>query len=433
MTSILLVDDERQFVRTTAEILAEEGYSTATAESLAEARVRFSESEFDVLLVDLMLPDGNGLELLEELGDKRPRLVIIVTGQPGIKSVVRELHGPGLEYLIKPIDITDLTLRLGRIDVTATPAAPGAGKLVGDSEAMQLVNEQIRQVAGTDTSVLISGESGTGKELVAEAIHQLSGRSGQFLPVNCGALTRDLLTSELFGHERGSFTGASKRHQGVFERADGGTLFLDEITEMPIDQQPHLLRALETNRITRVGGDKEIPFTARIVAASNRDLIAAIEDATFREDLYFRLSIFPIELPPLRKRTGDVSLLARTFLAQLNSKYGTQKFLPDETLERLESWHWPGNVRELKHTLHRFFIRTSDNDGAISLPTDFSLDVNNGTARRSLEGRKISDVEQELIQSTLEHFKGDKRASAESLGISLKTLYNRLREYGVDT
>ncbi len=432
MTSILLVDDERQFVRTTAEILAEEGYITATAESLAEARVRFSECEFDVLLVDLMLPDGNGLELLEELGDKRPRLVIIVTGQPGIKSVVRELHGPGLEYLIKPIDITDLTLRLGRIDVTATPAAPGDGKLVGDSEAMQLVNEQIKQVAGTDTSVLISGESGTGKELVAEAIHQLSGRSGQFVPVNCGALTRDLLTSELFGHERGSFTGASKRHQGVFERADGGTLFLDEITEMPIDQQPHLLRALETNRITRVGGDKEIPFTARIVAASNRDLIAAIENATFREDLYFRLSIFPIELPPLRSRTGDVSLLAHTFLAQLNSKYGTQKFLPDETLERLGNWHWPGNVRELKHTLHRFFIRTSDHDGAISLPTDFSLDVNNGTARRSLEGRKISDVEQELIELTLEHFKGDKRASAESLGISLKTLYNRLREYGVD-
>ena len=431
MTSILLVDDERQFVRTTAEILAEEGYITATAESLAEARVRFSESEFDVLLVDLMLPDGNGLELLEELGDKRPRLVIIVTGQPGIKSVVRELHGPGLEYLIKPIDITELTLRLGRIDVTATPAAPDDSKLVGDSKAMQLVNEQIRQVAGTDTSVLISGESGTGKELVAEAIHQLSGRNGQFVPVNCGALTRDLLASELFGHERGSFTGASKRHQGVFERAEGGTLFLDEITEMPIDQQPHLLRALETNRITRVGGDREISFSACIVAASNRDLIAAIENETFREDLYFRLSIFPIELPPLRQRTGDVSLLAQTFLAQLNRKYDTHKSLPDETLERLESWHWPGNVRELKHTLHRFFIRTSDSDGAISLPTDFSPDVNSSAARKNLEGRKISDVEQELIQRTLEHFKGDKRASAESLGISLKTLYNRLREYGV--
>lgn len=436
MPRLLLVDDEINFLTATADILTEYGHEVATADSLGAARDKLRSDSFDVLLVDLMLPDGNGLELLELDADRRPARVILMTGQPGIKSLVKDLTGPGLDYLIKPIDIADLLEKLKAPAEESAESSPRSAQnsasktiLLGDSSAMQRVKQQIAQVAGMDTTVLINGESGTGKELVAQAIHQESGRAGELVPVNCGAFSSELLGSQLFGHEKGAFTGATKRHNGVFERSADGTLFLDEITEMPIDQQPHLLRALETSRITRVGGEQEIPVTCRVVAASNRSLSEAIEDGRLREDLYFRLSIYPIELPPLRARHGDIPALAQSFLDDLNAKYDTTKSLPDSSVENLEGWHWPGNVRELKHVIHRHYIDCSEPDGELVVPTKFATDVTAGSNAAISPGRSIGEVEKELIMATLEHCDGDKPSAAKMLGISLKTLYNRLGSY----
>ena len=293
---------------------------------------------------------------------------------------------------------------------------------------MREVFDQIRQVAPMDCTVLINGESGTGKELVARAIHRASRRSGALVPVNCGALTQELIASELFGHEKGSFTGANRRHLGVFERATGGTLFLDEITEMPIAQQPHLLRALETRRVTRVGGEAELPFDARVVTASNRSIAQSLDEGRLREDLYFRLSVFPIALPALRERMEDVPLLANAFLDELNEEQGTAKRFSERGMDRLMAWHWPGNVRELRHAVHRAFIVTPEPCGELRIPDSVSVTpVASDDGLRA--GRSIRDVERQLIECTLDHLGGDKRASAEMLGISLKTLYNRLAEW----
>ncbi len=432
MASILLVDDEQSFLQSTSEILSLHEHTVVTADCIGSASQIIAEREFDVLLVDLMLPDGSGLELLEKFGDKRPRQVIVITGQPGIKNVIQDLHGPGLDYLIKPLDLSELLQLVERgtkREEDGSTAMLHSGLLVGESSVMLRVYEQIKQVSLTDTTVLITGESGTGKELVAEAIHLQSRRTGEFVPVNCGALTSELLASELFGHEKGSFTGANKRHIGVFERAEQGTLFLDEITEMPIEQQPHLLRALESNRITRVGAEKETAFNSRVVTASNRNLAEAIEDGALREDLYFRLSIFPINLPPLRERKGDISLLAALFLDKLNERYSTSKSLSSQSLAYLEAWHWPGNVRELKHIIHRYYISSPEADAQIDLPERFAMDMSTNRGDALLPGRSIQEVEKELILNTLEHCNGDKPAAAEMLGVSLKTLYNRLASY----
>ncbi len=434
MASILLIDDEQSFAAGVAELLRVQGHSVVTADSLSAARQVLDQQSWDLMLIDLMLPDGNGLELLDELGDARPKQVVIITGHPGIKNTIRDLHGPGLGYLTKPIDVKEIiSIADGLEEARESGVELHFGVLVGESAPMQALYEQIRQVAPTDTTVLINRESGTGKELVARALHTQSRRPGQFLAINCGALSKDLVASELFGHEKGSFTGANKRHVGAFERATTGTLFLDEITEMPIEQQPHLLRALETQTITRVGGEAEIPYDARIVTASNRDLGSAIEDGVLREDLYFRLNIFPISLPPLRERKSDIGLLAGEFLAQLNRKYGAQKVLDADGVGRLEAWHWPGNVRELQHTVHRCFITTTAPDAVLEIPEKFAVDVAGSKADPLAPGRSIKQVEKDLILNTLAHFEGNRAAAAETLGISLKTLYNRLTEYDQDT
>jgi DNA-binding NtrC family response regulator len=300
------------------------------------------------------------------------------------------------------------------------------GQLLGASDAMRTVYEQIRQVAPTNSTVFIQGESGTGKELVADAIHRLSDLGGAFVPVNCGGLSGELVSSQLFGHEKGSFTGANKRHAGFFERANNGTLFLDEITEMPIEMQTHLLRVLETSRVLRVGAEEEIDVDVRLIAATNQDPLQAVKDSALREDLYFRLSVFPIALPPLRERRGDVSLLANHFLAQLNTSNDTGHEFSKEALAALEKHSWPGNVRELKHAIHRAYIMATD--GVIHAPDRFD-DALPADVEGLRVGRSIADVEKDLIMATLEQYQGDKKAAAASLGVSLKTLYNRLREY----
>jgi len=433
MAHILIVDDEEAFASGMAEFLELKGHSATAAFSLEEARLSLAEQHPDVVLLDLMLPDGSGLELFDAFEANPPRKIIIITGHSSIKSLIGAVAGEGVMYMKKPIESRDLEgilNALGEEDKSVPnevkPGSEHFGLLLGDSEAMKSLYKTIQQVAGTDSTVLIQGESGTGKELVAEAIHQLSGRNGKFIPVNCGGLTQDLVSSQLFGHEKGSFTGADQRHSGFFERAHKGTLFLDEITEMPLDMQTHLLRVLESGKLLRLGSERELAVDTRLLTATNRDPTKAVKDGLLREDLYFRLRVFPLVLPPLRERKGDVSLLAERFLAQLNEQNGTQKCLSPEALAQLEKHTWPGNVRELKHTIHRAYIMAEES--IVNVPERFDEDLPGQIEGLSV-GRSIADVEKDLILSTLEHFDQDKKAAAATLGVSLKTLYNRLKVY----
>jgi DNA-binding NtrC family response regulator len=402
---------------------------------LETARLLLGGTPPDVLLLDLMLPDGNGLELLEELRESPVKRVVLITGHPGIKSLIKNLSGPSVSYLTKPIGSTEL-LRMVEAEAEApTPASAHDsgnlhfGCLIGESPAMQAVYEQIEKVARTPSPVLILGETGTGKELVAESIHRASARPGQFVAVNCGSLSRELAASELFGHEKGSFTGAVRRHPGFFKRADGGTLFLDELAEMPLELQPHFLRVLETGSVLPVGSDREVAVDGRIVAATNREPKKAIADKALREDLYYRLSVFPITLPPLRARIQDVSLLVDHFLSGAPTGAQGRRFSAEDSA-RLRAYHWPGNVRELRHVVLRSAIMSDPDDSVLRLPERFDSVLSESNGQQGLAiGRSIRDVERELIMGTLEHLNGDKRAAAETLGISLNTLYNRLNAY----
>jgi DNA-binding NtrC family response regulator len=301
--------------------------------------------------------------------------------------------------------------------------------LVGEHATMRAVYEQIERVAPTDMPVLIVGETGTGKELVAEAIHRASGRTGSFVAVNCGSLSGELAASELFGHEKGSFTGAVRRHTGAFQRAQGGTLFLDELAEMPIALQPHFLRVLETGQVVPVGGEQEVPVDVRVVAATNRNPEEAVAEKLLRQDLYFRLNGIPFMMPPLRSRASDLPLLVKHFLAEARSD-GIERCFSDQSMQRLIAYQWPGNVRELRHVVQRALIMSDPAQPEIELPDRFDSPFGAAGAQQGLEpGRSIRDVERELIERTLDHFEGDKKAAAETLGISLNTLYNRLNAY----
>jgi len=306
------------------------------------------------------------------------------------------------------------------------------GLLYGRSAPMQALYRTLQRVAPTDTTVFLQGESGTGKELIAQTIHDLSTRrEGVFVPVNCGALSANLIESELFGHERGSFTGATRRHRGCFERANHGTLFLDEVSEMQPELQVKLLRVLETGKLTRVGGQEQVAVDVRVVAATNRSTAQAVADGQLREDLYFRLATFPIRVPELRERPGDVELLVHHFLDLLNRADGIHKTITREALQMLQAYAWPGNVRELKNLLQRAYILADDEIGVEHFPPldgTVAPAVHSGTLTVPI-GATLEDVERRLILATLAHYNGDKRRTADTLGVSLKTIYNRLREY----
>jgi two-component system response regulator HydG len=430
MARILLVDDDADTLEAAKDILESAGHEVVTADSLAGARLHLRERLPDALLLDLMLPDGNGLELLDELQDSGLERIVLITGHPGIKSHIKNLSGPSIAYLTKPITARELIDAVRDIDDATSAAEDGHfGLIVGEHETMQAIYEQIERVAETDMPVLIVGETGTGKELVAESIHRASGRKGAFVPVNCGSLSPELAASELFGHEKGSFTGALRRHTGAFERAEGGTLFLDELAEMPLGLQPHFLRVLETSEVQRVGSEEQIEVDARIVAATNREPEQAIASKLLRQDLYFRLSVLPIAVPPLRARPSDVPLLVKHFLAELGAD-GDERTFTEESLQRLQAYHWPGNVRELKHVVQRTLVLSDPGATELTLPERFESPFGGIATQPGLTpGRSIRDVERELIELTLEHFAGDKKAAAETLGISLNTLYNRLNAY----
>jgi DNA-binding NtrC family response regulator len=303
---------------------------------------------------------------------------------------------------------------------------------MGKCQAMRTLAEQIEKVARTEASVLVVGESGSGKELVARSIHTGSERADQpFVPVNCGAIPATLIEAELFGHEKGSFTGAVAQNIGYFEHASGGTLFLDEVTEMPLDMQVQLLRVLETGMFHRVGGLEQVRVNVRIVAATNRDPYAAVAEGRFREDLLYRLAVVPLRVPPLRERLEDVPYLAQRFLDGFNAAEGAKKTFSKRAMDTLAGYDWPGNVRELKNTIHRAFIM-ADDVIEIQGPSLTRRPAKTQIAQGSLKmcvGTSLLQAQRELILATLAHHQGDKRRTARTLGISLKTLYNRLGSY----
>jgi two-component system, NtrC family, response regulator HydG len=439
----LLVDDEPSHLEAMQALIEHSGFATRTATSLESARKALEEENFDLLITDLQLPDGTSLELLP-LMEQRPGMdLVLVTGHASVDTAVRAIRGGAADYLTKPIDLRRLEKLLSHVQRAVRLRGQVGklreelrglgrfGRMIGASGSMQLIYDQVLKVARTEATVLVTGETGTGKELVAETLHELSVRAeGAFVPLNCGAISPNLIESELFGHEKGSFTGATERRFGCFERADGGTLFLDEITEMPVELQVKLLRALESSTVQRVGGNEPIPVDVRVVAATNRDPHRAVADGSLREDLLYRLLVFPIHLPPLRSRDEDLDLIANHFLAQLNRREGTHKELTRAARERLRHHNWPGNVRELKNVIERAFIMAEADVDAecISLAGAVSTSANGDENLGIRVGMSNDEVERILTLATLDHY-GEKKRTAEVLGISLKTLYNRLKAY----
>ncbi len=472
MPHALVVDDDADSASSMRALIAGEQFTVAVAHSLRDARRQISLQQPDILLLDLKLPDGNGMDLLADPQLVANSEVVLCTGHANLETSIQALRLGAADYLVKPVNLKQLQGVLSRImkpaaltaeveDLTATRAASGHfGHLYGKSEAMQRIYEQISRVAGTGVTVFITGESGTGKEVVAQTVHDLSRRRKRpFLAVNCGAISPNLIESEIFGHEKGSFTGAERQHQGFFERASGGTLFLDEITEMPLELQVKLLRVLETGRFMRVGSTVSQEADVRIIAATNRNPYHAVSAGKLREDLLYRLNVFPLDLPPLRDRLDDVPLLANHFLAAISEQEGRARRFTPEALARLAAYPWPGNVRELRNAVQRAYVMAQgewiddrwlprvDGNGlangmANGMASAAPLPLNGSSAPAAAApagdsitlpiGTSLAQAEKTLMLATLRHFNHHKERTAAALGISLKTLYNRLKEYAAE-
>jgi two-component system, NtrC family, response regulator AtoC len=443
MPHVLIVDDDLNTCDALQEIIAAEGCTSAQAHSVVEAREQIARQRPEVVLTDLKLPDGNGLDFLNDLNCRTGIEIILITGHASVETAVEALRLGAADYLTKPINFRRLKALLSRLPrAVDLKSEIGAlrnelrrlghfGEMLGMSAAMQKFYNQISRVAPTEATVLLLGESGTGKELAAQTIHELSLRHKQaFLPVNCGAISPQLIESEIFGHEKGSFTGADRQHKGYFERASGGTLFLDEITEMPIELQVKLLRVLESGSFMRIGGNQELETDVRVIAASNRDPKEAVAQGALRLDLYHRLNVFPLEIPPLRERGDDIELLARYFLEEFNLAQQANKRLAPGAAAALAGYHWPGNVRELRNHIQRAFILADQLiDAALLTPTGLAPPPVGPTLSIAV-GTSLAEADRQLIFATLDLCGGVKKRAADMLGISLKTLYNRLEEYG---
>ncbi|MGB1292416.1 MAG: sigma-54-dependent transcriptional regulator [Pseudoalteromonas sp.] len=440
MLNILLVDDDSEFSDVVCHIVEFLGHNIDTAANLAEAQQWFENNTFDHVFLDFMLPDGSGLHLVEHLNSigQSPKITLI-SGHPSVKGKLAEMCAPNVGHLVKPLQREDIERVLNpKKNTEKKKKQPSIqkhfGTLIGESPVMQQLYTMIERVASTNANVMLMGESGAGKEVVAQAIHNASQCEGPLVATNCGALSKELIGSELFGHEKGAFTGAIARKEGVFEQAANGTLFLDEVTEMPIDMQPNLLRVLESKKVVRVGGNKELPVDCRVISATNRSLEDLAQNNVIREDIYFRLAVFPIDIPALRDRKEDIELLAKAFLEQLNDENGTDFIWQAAQLKELSGYEWPGNVRELRHAIHRAFIMSDPKGKTITLPSNlespFSRVNKKSQASQVSAGQTIEEVEKDLIHATLDKVQGNKTLAAQMLGISTKTLYNRLNAYG---
>jgi len=442
---ILVAEDDVATGHAWSELIASWGYLVSIAEDGKLALELADSYDPHILLLDLRLPYLNGLEVLSELRQRGLQIpTIMISGEGEISDAVQAIKLGAYDYLRKPVDPPHLRVLLNNLSAHLTISeenqrlrrrllrAGELGHLVGQSAPMNRVMTLVEQVAPSTASVVILGESGTGKELVARTIHELSPRhAGPYIAINCAALPETLMESELFGHERGAFTGADRRREGCFELANGGTLLLDEIGEMKAELQAKLLRVLEEGKLRRLGGSAEISVDARVLAATNRNLEAAIRDGRFREDLYYRLNVFSIELPPLCEHAEDIPVLIEHFLREIEAPAGkTICGVDAEALETLKGFRWPGNVRQLRNVIERALIVTKGPlIGAADLPSDMKR---GGVGKEVLEiklGASLDEVERDVIMRTVEFAGGNKSRAAEILGVSLKTLYNRLERY----
>ena len=447
--SVLLVEDEAAQRRLIADILGREGHEVREAGTVAEALAAIDEKVPDLILCDWRMPGRDGGELLDEVrGRALGCAFVVMTAYGSIAHAVDAVRRGADDYLGKPFEREALLLAVKRVLKTrrlerenvalreVLREGDSYGELLGRSEPMLRLYRTIEKVAATDATVLVVGESGTGKELVARTLHRASRRSnGPFVAVNCAAIPETLIESELFGHEKGSFTGAHRRREGRFEEADGGTLLLDEIASMPLPLQASLLRVLQERRLTRVGGTGEVECDVRVVAASNRDLPALVAEGGFREDLYYRLNVVPIVLPPLRDRLDDVPMLAASFLEQASARHGIEMAsLSPAVLRALMEHGWPGNVRELANVVERLVLLAED--GRVNLD-DLPAEVRSaggGTGCPFLlpaEGLVWDQVEADLLRQALERSQGNRAAAARLLGLGYKALLYRLEKHGM--
>ncbi len=438
---VLVVDDEPHIRRIVEMALGDRGYDVLTASTAEDAAELLSEQSVDVVVTDLQLPGRSGMELLADLRTRRPGTpVILITAFGTVETAVEAIKAGAYDYVLKPFSVDELeSLVAGALEArpggraaAATDTSDAAG-VVAESPAMREVLSLVGQVADAPTTVLVTGETGVGKEVVARLLHQRSARRDHpFVAVNCAAIPGELLEAELFGAQRGAYTGAVKDRPGKFEVADGGTLFLDEIGDMPSTLQPKLLRVLQEGVVERLGSNTPRKVDVRVVAATHEDLAQAVREGRFREDLYYRINVFPIHIPPLRERPTDVEALARTMLAEFAERLGVRARLSPAALERLKSHAWPGNVRELKNVLERSVLMSEDGDVQdVSLPAVEASSPPESAGGVEPLGEVVARAERDAIRAALERTGDNKAQAARLLGISVRTLFYKIEKLGI--
>jgi DNA-binding NtrC family response regulator len=452
MSSILVIEDKDTMRKMVAQTLTEEGYLVETAADGPEGIAKAKSRPFDLVITDMRMPEMDGLEVISQIKTLNSETaVIVMTAYGTIESAVSAMKIGASEFLTKPFDtnhmlvLVDKALKSQRM-VAENEALReeidqrlGMGKIIGQNEKMVEVMKLVQKVALSDTSVLLQGDSGTGKELFARAIHELSPRKGKaFITINCAAIPRELLENELFGSERGAYTGSVARKIGKFEIADAGTIFLDEIGDMDIALQAKLLRVLQEKTIERLGGTKTTKVDTRVIAASNADLKSLIEQKKFRDDLYYRLSVFPITIPPLKERRDDIPALAEHFVVRYCREMNKKSIsLSKEALAIMEKYHWPGNVRELENTIERAIIlcdgkKIKPEHMAIRLSSNNEIRLREGAGLKEIGSHAQAEAERAAILRVLEQVRGNKRRCAQILKIDYTTLFDKIKKYAID-
>jgi len=442
MAKILIVEDDTTFSQLLEGFLHKHGHNIATAKNIKSALKLISENTFDLLLLDYRLPDGVGLDVLEKARENGGNIpVIIMTSFNDVRTAVKAMQSGAFDYITKPVNPEELLMIMGEAMGDKKPDAAIAASpefVKGTGQQSDKLFEHIDVVAPTDMAILIQGESGTGKEYVARAIHRQSKRSAKpFVAIDCGALSKDLAASELFGHVKGAFTGAITDKKGVFEWADGGTLFLDEVGNLSYDVQVKLLRSLQEKVIQPLGSNKQIPVNVRILTATNDDLVNSVGDGGFRQDLYHRINEFKIQLTPLRARGGDIDIFIKHFIKLANVELGRNvTALAADAKAILHKYDWPGNLRELKNVIKRMVLLSpSEIAGADTLPDEMLFSVSNNIPQNRESDLKAQNEvnEKQLIQKTLIQVKYNKSKAAKLLNIDRKTLYSKIERYGLDS